>query len=92
MLAFSRGVITFNGPAASLSAYSGAKTLVLYDSEDPQKYGPYYFLADVMSLSVTDPTVALKTANTDGTIKERKRFDMQEVYVKAFEFFKLVIT
>lgn len=50
MLAFARGVVTFNGPAATVSAYVGSKTLVLFDREDPQRTGPYYFLADVVSL------------------------------------------
>lgn len=90
MLAYSRGVITFNGPLASFSAYVGAKTLVLYDSEDPQKVGPFYFLSDVMVMGVNDPTLAHSVASTS-TLKDRKRFNMTVVFEKAFDFFKLVI-
>ena len=91
MLAFSRGVITFNGPLASFAAYVGAKPLVLYDSEDPQKYGPFYFLTDVLILGVNDPTLAHSVTSTS-TLKDRKRFNMSVVFEKAFDFFKLVIT
>jgi ADP-heptose:LPS heptosyltransferase len=91
MLAYARGVITFNGPLANLSAYVGAKTVVMYDSEDPRRYGPYYYLADSMILEVNDPTLVNSTAQT-GLFQERKRFNMSEVFGKTFEFFKLVIT
>jgi ADP-heptose:LPS heptosyltransferase len=90
MLAFSRGVITFNGPVASMAAYVGSRTLVLYDSEDPQQVGPYYYLSDVMTLSVNDPTLALKL-ETQGALHQRSQFNMGEVFYKAFEFFKLRI-
>lgn len=90
MLAYARGVITFNGPLASLSAYVGSKTVVLYDSEDPQRHGPFYFLADSMILGVSDPTLVNSTPQV-GLFKDRKRFDMAEVFAKAFDFFKLVI-
>ncbi len=88
MLAFSKGVITFNGPCASMASYVGAKLVVLYDSEDPQKHGPMYFLSDSLLLNVNDPTLALQTANT-GPVKDRKRFNMDEVYGRAIRYFKL---
>ncbi len=90
MLAFSRGAITFNGPTASLCAYTGSKTLVLYDSEDPQRFGPLYFLADVLVMASHDPSYS-NVASTQGVIKDRKTFQMSEVFWKAFEFFKIVI-
>jgi ADP-heptose:LPS heptosyltransferase len=88
MLAFSKGLITFNGPMASLSAYVGNKTLIMYDSEDPQKYGPFYFLADVMVMAANDPT-AVHNAGTGKIIKNRVTFNMEEVASRAFQFFKL---
>jgi ADP-heptose:LPS heptosyltransferase len=88
MLAFSRGVITYNGPIASISAYVGAKTLILYDSEDPQKYGPFYFLADVMVMAANDPT-AVNNAGVGKVIKNRITFNMEEVAKRAFDFFKM---
>lgn len=88
MLAFARGVITFNGAVASVSAYVGAKTLILYDSEDPQRMGPFYFLSDIIVLGVNDPTLANSTTSR-GPIQERKRFNMNEVFEKAMEFFRL---
>ena len=88
MLAFSRGLITFNGPVANLSSYVGAKTVILFDSEDPQKLGPMYFLSDYLILGVSDPTLALTTQAT-GVIKERKRFNMSEIYGRAISFLKL---
>jgi ADP-heptose:LPS heptosyltransferase len=88
MMAFSKGIITFNGSAASLSAYVGAKTVILYDSEDPQKYGPFYFLSDILVLGVNDPTLVHSSPNS-GVIKQRKMFNMSEVFEKAFYFFRL---
>ena len=88
MLAFSRGLITFNGPVANLSSYVGAKTAILFDSEDPQKMGPMYFLSDYVIMGVTDPTLAL-ASHSAGAVKERKRFNMSEVYGRAISFLKL---
>lgn len=88
MMAFSRGVITFNGPAASLAAYVGAKTLILYDAEDPQKYAPFYFEAELLILGVNDPTL-INTLITTGILQHRKQFSMAEVYGKALDFFKI---
>lgn len=90
MLAFSRGVITFNGPVASFAAYMGTRTFVLFDSENPQRTGPLYFMADVQMLNVNDPTIS-HPVNTSGGLQDRKRFNMNEVFGKAFEFFKMVI-
>lgn len=90
MLAFSRGVLTFNGPVVSLSAYVGARTVVLYDSEDPQKLGPLHFLAETLILNVNDPTVS-KTGLQTGSIQERRRFNMNEVFGRAFEFFGMIM-
>lgn len=81
MLAFSKGVISYSGPAASMSAYTGSKTLILYDREDPQRFGPFYFLSDIMILGVTDPQA--------GGLVQRKPFDMDQVFEKSVEFFKL---
>lgn len=87
MLAFSKGVITFNGPCASVAAYVGAKTLALYDSEDPQRYGPFYFLSDVMVMGVNDPTLTNNASG--GVVKGRKTFNMAEVHKRALDFFKI---
>jgi hypothetical protein len=84
-------VITYSGALANLSAYVGSRTLGLYERENPQRTGPFYFLADVMTLSVTDPTLAAPTSPS-GVLNERRRFNMSEIYAKAFEFFRLVIT
>ena len=88
MIAFSQGVITFNGPAASLSAYVGARTVILYDTEDPQRYAPFYFQAEILILGVNDPTL-INTLITTGILQGRKCFNMIEVFGKAFDFFKL---
>lgn len=88
MMAFSRGVITFNGPAASLSAYVGAKTLILYDTEDPQKFAPFYFESELLILGVNDPTL-INTLMATGILQHRKQFSMTEVHGKALDFFKI---
>ena len=88
MIAYSRGVITYNGPLASMTAYVGSKALILYDSEDPQRYGPFYFLADVLVMAANDPT-AVNNAGTGKLIKNRITFNMEEVAKRAFDFFKL---
>ncbi len=49
MMAHARGVILRSGAAAALSAYTGTKTLILYET-DPQRDGPFYFLSDVCVL------------------------------------------
>lgn len=90
MLAFARGVITYDGPMASFSAYLGAKTIALYEMEDPQRYGPFYFMADVITLNGNDPTVTLAQAPVPvGAMKGRIRFSMTEVARRAFDFFRL---
>lgn len=43
MLSFSNGVITYSGALAALSTYVGTNTLILFDNEDPQRTGPFYF-------------------------------------------------
>ena len=90
MLAFSRGILTFNGPAASLSAYIGARTVILFDSENPQRTAPLHFLAETLLLNVSDPSVAKAGVQT-GSLKQRPRFDMNEVFGRAFEFFRMVM-
>ncbi len=87
MLAFARGVITYEGPLASVSAYVGAKTLILYDRRDPQKEGPFYFLADIALLTSKDSTVTIQTEPT--LLKGRTIFDMHAIHAKADQFFKL---
>ncbi len=88
MLAFSKGLITFSGAAGALAAYVGAKTLILYENEDPQKTGPFYFLSDVSIMGVNNPSLVNST-NANKVLKERVTFNMTEVFGKAHEFFKL---
>jgi ADP-heptose:LPS heptosyltransferase len=87
MLAFAKGVITYEGPLASVSAYVGAKTLILYDRRDPQKEGPFYFLADIVLLTSKDSSVTIQTEPS--LLKGRTLFDMHAVHAKADQFFKL---
>jgi ADP-heptose:LPS heptosyltransferase len=87
MLAYARGVITYEGPLASIAAYVGAKTLIIYDRRDPQKEGPFYFLSDIALLTSKDSTVTLIQAPS--VIKGRTIFDMHAIQAKASEFFKL---
>lgn len=88
MIAYSRGVITYNGPLASMAAYVGSKALILYDTEDPQRFGPFYFLADVLVMASNDPT-AVNNAGAGKLIKDKVTFNMEEVAKRSFEFFKL---
>lgn len=88
MVAYSRGLLTFNGPAASMAGYVGSKALVLYDSEDPRRTGPFYFLSDVLVLAGNDPSVVNSVTTTLG-LRNRIMFDMEKVASKAYEFFKL---
>lgn len=91
MLAFARGTLTYNGPCGALSAYVGTRTLILYDIEDPQKTGPFYFLADVAVMGVNNPTLVNSTsASAPGeSMKARVTFNMEEVFKKVDEFFSL---
>lgn len=88
MLAYAKGVITYEGPLASVSAYVGAKTLILYDRRDPQREGPFYFLSDIALLTSKDSTVTLQQG-TGGAMKGRTIFDMHAIQLKARHFFKL---
>ncbi len=89
MLAQARGVLTYNGACGALSAYVGSRTLILYDIEDPQKTGPFYFLADVAVMGVNNPTLVNSNSGQKGSMKARTTFNMTEVAKKAFEFFSL---
>ena len=90
MLAFARGVISYNGPVVSVSAYIGTRTIGLFDSEDPQKTGPLCFFADVLTLSASDPTL-VHPVTTNNLLKDRKKFKMADIFEKAYDFFKLKI-
>lgn len=89
MLSQARGVLTYNGACGALSAYVGSRTLILYDIEDPQKTGPFYFLADVAVMGVNNPTLVNSNSGQKGSMKARTTFNMTEVAKKAFEFFSL---
>jgi ADP-heptose:LPS heptosyltransferase len=88
MLAFARGVICYQGALAAFSAYMGARTLIIYDRDDPQRTAPFYFVSDVAILSATDPNAVHKLEST-GILKKRVRMNMEGVFVKAMEFFSL---
>jgi ADP-heptose:LPS heptosyltransferase len=88
MLAFSNGVITFSGPCGAIAAYVGTRALVLYENQDPQKTGPFYFLTDVAIMGVNNPSFVNSTTS-DKVIKDRVTFNMDQVFAKAMEFFRL---
>jgi ADP-heptose:LPS heptosyltransferase len=88
MLAHARGVITYSGPCGALSAYVGSKTLILYENEDPQKTGPFYFMGEVSVMGVNNPTLVNSSSDAQ-LLKDRKTFNMMEVASKAWEFFTL---
>lgn len=89
MLAHARGVITFSGAAGALSAYVGTRTLILYENEDPQRTGPFYFLADISIMGVNNPTLINNSQTDKEVLKNRITFDMNEVAGKAYDFFGL---
>jgi len=91
LFAHSRGVITYEGAAAAVAAYTGAQTIALYDRQDPQRMGPFYFLADVMICGVNDPSLVQTVGANKNVGQVRKVFDMTEIYTRALEFFKLAI-
>ncbi len=88
MLAYAKGVITYEGALASVAAYVGAKVIILYDRRDPQKEGPLYFLSDIVILSATDPTIGIRTP--EALMKSKSLFNMQVVHEKAVQFFRLI--
>lgn len=88
MMASAKGVITYSGAAGALCAYVGTKALILYEQDDPQKTGPFYFLADVAVMGINNPTF-VNSAQDSGSIKSRKTFNMTEVFAKAIEFFRI---
>ncbi|MFP5386157.1 MAG: glycosyltransferase family 9 protein [Bacteriovoracia bacterium] len=88
MLAHARGVLTYSGPCGAASAYVGTRTLILYENEDPQKTGPFYFLADIAVMGVNNPTL-INSTTEETAIKDRVTFNMEEVFKKAVDFFGL---
>jgi ADP-heptose:LPS heptosyltransferase len=88
MLAYSQGVITYSGAAGAFAAYVGAKAVILYENEDPQRTGPFYFLTDVAIMGVNNPGLVNSTSQNK-VIKDRITFNMNEVFGKAHEFFRL---
>jgi ADP-heptose:LPS heptosyltransferase len=87
LLAYADGVITYEGPLATLSAYVGAKTLVLYSSLDPQRTAPFDFSADLMVLDARDPNYGQSAPAQQ--VRPRPRFNLERVFEKAVEFFRL---
>lgn len=88
MLAFSKGVISYSGPCAAFSSYVGARTLILYENEDPQKTGPFYFLNDVSIMGLNNPNL-LNSVNSEKSLKKRATFNMSDVFTQAHHFFRL---
>lgn len=88
MLSFAQGVITYSGACGALSAYVGTKSLILYENEDAQRTGPFYFLADVAVMGVNNPAL-VNSSKENKVLKERVTFNMNEVFSKAHEFFNL---
>ncbi len=88
MLAHSAGVITYSGAAGALSSYVGARSIILYENENPQRTGPFYFMTDVAIMGVNDPTLVHSIKSKD-VLKKRVSFDMIKVFEKACEFFKI---
>jgi ADP-heptose:LPS heptosyltransferase len=88
MLAHAQGIITYSGPCGALGAYVGSKTLILYENEDPQKTGPFYFIADIAVMGINNPTLVNSTSDSK-LIKDRVTFNMSEVAAKAWDMFRL---
>ncbi len=88
MLSFANGVITYSGACGALSSYVGTRSIILYDSEDPQKTGPFYFLSDVAIMGVNNPAL-INSTRTDQVLRDRLKFNMEEVFFKAVEFFRI---
>jgi ADP-heptose:LPS heptosyltransferase len=88
MLSFANGVITYSGACGAFASYVGTRSIILYDVEDPQKTGPFYFLSDVAIMGVNNPSV-INSTKSDQVLKDRVKFDMEEVHLKAVEFFRL---
>lgn len=88
MLSCANGVITYSGPVGALSAYVGSRTLILYENEDPQRSGPFYFLGEVAIMGVNNPTL-VNSVSDSKILQDRVTFKMEEVASKAFDFFRL---
>lgn len=88
MFAYAKGLITYSGAAGALSSYVGTPTVILYESENPQKTGPFYFLGEVAIMGVNNPTL-VHSVKSEKVLKDRVAFRMDEVASKAFEFFRL---
>lgn len=88
LLAYARGVITYNGAAASLSAYVGAPTLILFDQEDPRRFAPFYFDAEINIMDASDPA-ANQFQPSPSALKARPCFSMLQVFERAMKFFNL---
>jgi hypothetical protein len=90
VLAFARGVLAYQGPLPAFAAYLGARTLILYDRDDPQRTAPLYFLTDIAFLSSSDPHAMTVTPEVvPGSLRPRPKFNMEAVFEKAVEFFRV---
>lgn len=87
MLAHAKGVITYNGPAASLSAYVGTKTLILFDQEDPKRTAPFLFEGEINILQNTDPAVNNVQETQGKSIKPRVKFSVDQIFQRVGIFF-----
>ncbi len=87
VLAFSRGVLAFQGPLPSFAAYLGARTLVLYDHDDPQRTAPLYFMTDIAFMSLQEQ--GQPEPAKEGSLMPRQQFNMEAVFIKTMSFFRL---
>lgn len=87
MLAHAKGVITYNGPAASLASYVGSKTLILFDQEDPKRTAPFHFEGAINILQHTDPAVNDVPEKKEVSIKPRVKFSVDQIFKRVGTFF-----
>lgn len=88
MLAYAKGLITYSGAVGALCSYVGTPSVILYESENPQRSGPFYFLGEVAIMGVNNPTL-IHSVKSDKVLNDRAIFKMDEVAAKAFDFFRL---
>ncbi len=88
MLGHASGLITYQGACGALGAYVGTRTLILYDRDDPQRTGPFYFMADV-SVMASNNTTVLKPTTNQSVLRDRLSFDMNAVFDQAAKLFNL---
>ncbi|MBL7663732.1 MAG: glycosyltransferase family 9 protein [Bacteriovoracaceae bacterium] len=88
LVSTAKGFIGINGVHTSAAAYSGCKTLIVYESGNPKEDAPLFFQGAVNIHDISDVSLHKKPEDFKRS-EGSSRFDLGKLYDKAVSYFQL---